>query len=42
VVEELRHPVAVGGDDVVSDGAITSAVVANWPPDTFTVPPPAP
>ncbi len=30
-------------DDVVSDGAITSAVVANWPPDTFTVPaPPAP
>jgi len=29
--------------DVVTDGAITSAVVANWPPDTFTVPaPPAP
>jgi len=27
-------------DDVVSDGAITSAVVANWPPDAVTAPPP--
>jgi hypothetical protein len=24
--------------DVVTDGAITSAVVANWPPDVVTVP----
>jgi len=24
--------------DVVTDGAITSAVVANWPPDVVTIP----
>lgn len=24
--------------DVVTDGAITSAVVANWPPDIITIP----